>query len=68
VSINESNSIAGGGGMQSDCVLRITPPSGVIAKEKMWGSFECNAFRDLRNIDDTGCDLRGELLFDNCGD
>lgn len=67
VSINESNSIAGGGGMQSNCALLVTPPVGVIAKGKIFGRFECNALRDPADLDETGCDLHGELLFENCG-
>ncbi len=66
VSINESNSVAGGGGLQSDCKVTIAPPMGLIAPRKIWGSFDCSNFRDERNIGDTGCHLYGRFLFENC--
>jgi hypothetical protein len=65
--INESNSVARGGGQQGDCTVTIAPPTGVIGKGKVWGSFDCLAFRDERNIGDTGCELKGQFLFENCG-
>jgi hypothetical protein len=68
VIINESNSVARGGGQQSDCVVKIASPGGVIATGKIWGSFDCPAFRDERNLGDTGCELKGEFLFENCTD
>lgn len=64
--ITESNSVAQGGGSQADCTLTITPPTGLVAKGKIWASFDCPAFRDPNNIGDTGCDLSGQLLFENC--
>jgi hypothetical protein len=65
-SVNESNSVAGGGGSQQDCTVSIMSPMGVIAKGKVWGAFQCNAFRDERNIGDTGCQVQGQFLFENC--
>lgn len=66
-SVNESNSVAGGGGSQQDCMVSIQSPMGIIAKGKVWGSFACNSFRDERNIGDTGCQVQGSFLFENCG-
>lgn len=66
-SVYETNTVAGGGGQQADCTVTIMPPYGIIAKGKVWGSFECNAFRDPVNIGDTGCDMKGTFLFENCG-
>jgi hypothetical protein len=68
VSIDESNSIAGGGGRQVDCALTISPPFGVVAKGKIWGEFECDAFGNPADLGDTGCDVQGQLLFENCED
>jgi hypothetical protein len=66
VTVHQSNTVAGGGGTQNDCTLAIAPPSGVIAKGKIWGGFECNAFKNELDLGDTGCDVRGQLLFENC--
>jgi hypothetical protein len=66
-SINESNSVAVGGGNQVDCTVSITPPTGLVAKGKIWGSFSCENFRDPNNIGDTGCVVTGQFLFENCG-
>jgi hypothetical protein len=67
VLINESNSVAGGGGTQSDCTLTIEPaPHGFISPSEIWASFDCPAFRDPRNIGDTGCEVQGKFLFKNC--
>ncbi|HVW23934.1 MAG TPA: hypothetical protein VHC69_01095 [Polyangiaceae bacterium] len=67
VAINESNSVAVGGGSETDCTVTIAPPKGLIAKGKVWGSFDCPNFRDQSNIGDTGCDVSGQFLFENCG-
>lgn len=66
VSVQESNSVAGGGGSQQDCTLTIAPPMGAVEPGKLWASFECNAFRDQTDIGETGCQLRGQFLFENC--
>jgi hypothetical protein len=66
VSINESNSVAGGGGVDNNCALTITAPHGVIKQGAIWGSFSCSSFRNPTDIGDTGCLLQGMLLFENC--
>lgn len=66
VAIQETNSVAGGGGSQSDCTLTITPTLGAVGPGKIWASFECGAFRDQTDIGETGCDVTGLLLFENC--
>jgi hypothetical protein len=66
VSINESNSIGGGGGVDDNCALTITAPHGVIKQGAIWGSFSCSSFRNPADIGDTGCDLEGIFLFENC--
>lgn len=64
--INESNSVAPGGGSQVDCSVTITPPSGLLKSGAIWASFECDSFRDPNSIGDTGCVLSGKFLFENC--
>ncbi len=66
VSINESNSVAKGGGSDPNCTLTIAAPHGVVKRGAIWGSFDCSNFRDERNIGDTGCHLQGQFLFENC--
>jgi hypothetical protein len=67
VSISENNSVAGGGGTDSTCILTIAPNHGVVAKGKIWAQFECTMFRDPNNLGDTGCTVQGAFLFENCG-
>jgi hypothetical protein len=66
-SISETNTISMGGGTQADCTVTIASPVGVIKRGSVWGSFDCPKFRDERNIGDTGCDMKGIFLFENCG-
>lgn len=66
VAVNESNSYANGGGRQSDCTVKIDSPHGIVKPGAIWGSVECSNFRDETDIGDTGCDLQGEFLFENC--
>ena len=66
VSITQTNSVAGGGGAQADCRVTIQPPYGVVKSGAIWASFECPNFLDLVNLGDTGCDMTGIFLFENC--
>jgi hypothetical protein len=66
VTVNSSSQYSGSNGIDSNCTVTIAPPHGVIAKGKIWGSFQCNAFRDPTNIGDTGCLAEGYFLFENC--
>jgi hypothetical protein len=70
VSITESNRFGGnsGSGVGNDCTLTIAPPHGLVAPGKIWGGFDCPNFRNPSDIGDTGCDLQGLLLFENCSD
>ena len=65
--ISQTNSVAMGGGRDDACTVTIAAPFGVIAKGKVWGSFKCENFRDQVNIGDTGCEMTGQFLFENCG-
>ena len=66
VAIQETNVTAGGGGSDSNCTLTITPSLGLVKPGEIWASFECGALRAQTDIGETGCDLRGQLLFENC--
>jgi hypothetical protein len=65
-SVNEQNSAAGGGGTDNACKVVITPPRGLVKQGGIWGTVECDNFRDLADISETGCVLSGTFLFENC--
>jgi hypothetical protein len=67
LSVTENNSVAGAGGQQDGCLVTIMPPRGLVKKGSIWASFDCPMFRDPSNIGDTGCDMQGIFLFENCG-
>jgi len=64
--INEQNSVAGGGGVDPACTVSIVSPMGAIKPGGIWGSFECQNFRNNADISETGCLLSGQFLFENC--
>jgi hypothetical protein len=65
VSVNERTT-ANNGGAESDCTLKINPPSGVVKPGAIWGSIDCPHFGNPTDIGDTGCHLQGEFLFEDC--
>ena len=76
-SVNASSSVSGSNAIDPNCTVSIAtpqttimmsggPPQGVISKGKIWGAFECDAFRDPTDISDTGCQAKGAFLFENC--
>ncbi len=77
-SINSSSSISRSNGIDPSCNVSIAnpystltnvvgaPKQGVVSKGKIWGAFECNAFRNPTDIGDTGCLAQGVFLFENC--
>ncbi|HEX4337388.1 MAG TPA: hypothetical protein VH062_15840 [Polyangiaceae bacterium] len=65
VNISQTNSQFGGG-QDPACTVTIAPPKGVVGKGKIWGNFSCMNFRDTHNIGDTGCNMNGIFLFENC--
>jgi hypothetical protein len=66
VAIQETNSVAGGGGSQAGCTLTITPTHGWLEPGSIFASFECGLFRDERDVNETGCELSGRFLFEEC--
>jgi hypothetical protein len=64
--ISEQNSIGGGGGNDSMCTVYIQQPRGLVKSGGIWGSFQCENFRNPSDISETGCLLEGYFLFENC--
>ena len=64
--VSEQNSPAHGAGSDTACHVIITPPRGLVKPGAIWGTVECDNFRNALDISETGCTLTGTFLFENC--
>ena len=66
LSVEETNSLALGGGSDPTCSVQLLPNMSFLEPGKIWARFTCTHFRDPNDLSDTGCTVDGAFLFENC--